>query len=125
MPLLQTAARNAACNSVVDLLDLGSTNANARMVFRTVADAEVATLNMSNPAFGNAANGACTAGAISDDTNATGGVTTKATLEDRDSTEALELSVATSGADVNVSSTTIAAGDTVSVSSLTVTVPAS
>ena len=52
MPTLSTAARNAACDGVVDLLDVGTTNANARAIFRTSGDVEVATLNMSNPAFG-------------------------------------------------------------------------
>jgi len=125
MPILQTAARNAACNAVVDLLDAGATNANAQMIFRTAGDAEVATLNMANPAFGNAATGVCTASAIASDTNATGGTTAKATLEDRDNNEVLELSVAASGAEVNVSSVIIGASDTVSVSSLTVSMPAS
>ena len=125
MPTLQTAARNAACNAVVDLLDQGTTNANAQAIFRTVADAEVATLNMSNPAFGDSANGVATAGTIADDADTTGGDTTKLTLEDRDNNEVLELSVATSGADVNVSSTTIGVGDRLSFSTLTVDMPAS
>lgn len=116
-----TAVRNSIADGVVDQLDLGSTNPTARLVFQTVGAVEVATLNMSNPAFGAAAVGVATAGAITDDTNATGGTTTQAILTDRDNTTIINGTVATSGADINLSSTTIAPGDTVSMSSLTYT----
>ena len=126
---LPTATRNAACDAVVDLVDAGTTNASGQIVFRTSGDVEVATLPMSNPAFGNA--GASVAGradasAITDDSSATGGTTTKFTLEDRDETEIFEGSVGTSGEDINLTSTVIGAGDTVSMgTSFTVTMPAS
>jgi len=116
-------SRNAACDAIVDLVDGGTGAGN--LVLRTTGDVEVATLAMSATAFGAASSGTATAAAISDDTNATGGTTTKFTLEDGDATIILTGSVGTSGEDLNLSSTTIGAGDTVSVSSLTVTVPAS
>lgn len=123
MATLSTAGRDAACNAVVDLLDAGTPPGN--LVFRTSGDVEVATLPFSNPAFGNSATGVATAGAITNDTNATGGTTTKATLENAAGTAVITATVGTSGANINLSSTTIGAGDTVSVSSLTVTMPAS
>lgn len=123
MPTLSTAARNAACNAVVDLLDAGA--GAGLLVFRTSGDVEVATLTFSDPAFGNAATGVATASAITSDTSATGGTTTKATLEDSDATVVLTCTVGTSGSEINLSSTTIGASDTVSISSLTVTQPAS
>ena len=122
---LTTAARDAACNAIVDLLDGGTTDANGDLVIMTSADAEVATLALSNPAFGNSATGTATANAISDDTNATGGTAALFKMQDRDNTEIFRGTVGTSGADLNLSSTSIGAGDTVSVSSFTVTVPAS
>lgn len=122
MPIVATAARNAACNAVVDLLDAGA-GAGA-LVFRTSGASEVATLAFSDPAFGNAATGVATASAISPDTNATGGTTDRATLEDSDANTVLTASVGTSGEDINLSSVVIGAGDTVSMSSLTVTMPA-
>lgn len=122
---LTTAARNAACNAIVDLIDGGTTDANGDIVIMTSGDVEVATLAMSNPAFGAAATGVATAAAISDDTSATGGTAALFKVQDRDNTEIFRGTVGTSGADLNLSSVTIGASDTVSISSLTVTVPAS
>jgi hypothetical protein len=122
---ISTAARNAACNAIVDLLDAGTTDANGDLVIQTSGDVEVATLALSNPAFGAAATGVATASAISDDTNATGGTAANFILQDRDNTEVMRGLCGTSGAELNLSSLSIGAGDTVSVSSLTVTVPAS
>lgn len=125
MATLSTGARNAACNAVVDLLDVGTTDATGDLQFQTAGSAAVATLNFSNPAFGNAASGTATANAISSDTSAVGGTTTKASLRDRNNAEVLSVTVGTSGAEINLSSTAIGAGDTVAVSSLTITQPAS
>lgn len=120
---LETAARNAACNAIVDLIDAGA--GAGTLVFETSGDVEVATLTFSDPAFGNAATGVATASAITSDTNATGGTIAQASFYDSDSNKVLELSVGTSGADINLSSLSISASDTVAVSSLTITVPAS
>lgn len=118
------AARNAACDAIVDLIDVGSADANGDLVIMTSSDVEVATLALTNPAFGAAATGVATAAAISDDTNATGGTAAKFKFQDRDNTEVLQGAVATSGSDLNLTSVSIGAGDTVSVSSFTVTMPA-
>lgn len=121
---LTTAARNAACDAIVDLVDAGSTDANGDLVIQTSGDVEVATLAMSNPAFGAAATGIATAGTISDDTNATGGTAANFILQDRNNSEVIRGDCGTSGSNLNLSSLSIGAGDTVSVSALTVTVPA-
>lgn len=117
------AVRNSIADGVVDQLDLGSGNAEGQLILRTSGDVEVATLDMSNPAFGAAAAGVATAAAISDDPSATGGTTTKFTLEDRDSAIIIEGDVGTGGTDIVLSSNVIAATDTVSISSLTYTAP--
>lgn len=122
---LTTAARNAACDAIVDLIDAGTTDANGDLEIMTAGDVEVATLACSNPAFGAAATGTATAATISDDTNATGGTAALFKFQDRDNTEVFRGSVGTSGEDLNLSSVTIGAGDTVSVSSFTATMPAS
>lgn len=123
MPTLETAARNAAADAIVDLLDAGA--GAGTLEFETSGDVEVATLTFSDPAFGSAAAGVATASAITDDTNATGGTIAQASFYDSDSNKVLEATVGTSGADINLSSLTVGAGDTVSISSLTLTVPAS
>lgn len=120
-----TAARNAAANAVVDLLDAGITDANGDLVIMTSADVAVATLALTNPAFGNAAAGVATANAISDDTNAAGGTAALFKLQDRDNVEVVRGTVTATGGggDIELSSTNISAGDTVSISSLTYTAP--
>ena len=122
---LTSAARDAMCNALVDLIDAGTTDANGDIVIMAAADAEVATLAMTNPAFGNSATGVATAAAISDDTNATGGTAIAFKVQNRDNTEVFRGDAATSGASLNMSSTTVGAGDTVSIGAMTVTMPAS
>ncbi|SMP00132.1 hypothetical protein SAMN06265173_1733 [Thalassovita litoralis] len=121
---LTTAARNAAVDAIADLVDAGTSDANGDLVIMTAGDVEVATLALSNPGFAAASGGAAAADTISDDTNATGGTAALFKLQDRDNTEVLRGTVGTSGADLNLSSLTIGAGDTVSVSSLTISQPA-
>ena len=121
---LSNGARSASANGTVDLLDVGSSNPNGRMVFTTAGDVAVATLNMSNPAFGNAANGVATANPITSDTNAAGGVTTRCQFRDRNNAEVFRCNVGVSGSDINLSTTTIPVGGTVAVTSVTYTQPA-
>jgi hypothetical protein len=117
------AVRNGVADFVVDQLDEGVPPGN--LVFRTSGDVEVATLPLSNPAFGAAAAGVATAGAITSDTNATGGTVAKATLENAAATKKIECSVTGTGGggDIEMSSVSVGAGDTVSCSSLTYTAP--
>lgn len=122
---LEVAARNAAVDAVVDLIDVGTTDANGDLVIDTSGDVEVATLALSATAFGAATTGTATANAISDDTNATGGTAAKFKFQDKDNARVMGGTVGTSGAELNLSSVSIGAGDTVSVSSFTVTQPAS
>ena len=122
---LSATARNAAADAIVDLIDGGTTDANGDLVIQTAGDAEVATLAMSNPAFGAAAAGVATAEAIASDTTATGGTAANFILRDRDNVEVVRGDVATAAAELNLSSVNIGANDTVSVSALTLTVPAS
>lgn len=132
MATLAAAACQAACNAVVDLLDVGSTNASARIQFCTAADAVVATLIMSNPAYGNATAAApsvATANAVTSDTNATGSgsAVTYARFNDRNAAEVFRGTVTGvgGGGDIEIAGgTIIGTGATVSCSSLTHTQPA-
>jgi hypothetical protein len=115
-------------NTVADLVDSTLSTA-AKLVFRLTGTAAspgtaVATLSMSNPAFGAAASGVITASAITSDTNATGNASpvATATLETGGGTVVVHCAVAASASDINMSGgLTVGAGDTVSCSSLTYT----
>ena len=82
---------------------------------------EVATLTLSDPAAGAASSGTLTFNSITDDSSATGGTTTWWRITDNSGDAVLDGSVGTSGEDINLNSTTISAGATVSVTSLVFT----
>jgi hypothetical protein len=111
-----TAVRSGIATYVTNLLNA---NGVGKLVFLTSGGATVATLNLAATAFGLPASGTCTAGTISDDTNAVGGTMTNAALRDGAGTAIILCSVGTSGADINMSGVVVGAGDTVRVTSLT------
>jgi hypothetical protein len=120
-----TAARNAATDAVTALIGV-----SGRLVFRispsTVAapGTAVATLLLSATAFAAAVTGTATANAITSDTNAAGNASPVAfaTLQTSGGTVVIQCQVAASASDINMTNgLTVAAGDTVSCSSLTYT----
>jgi len=117
-----TAVRNTLADAINTAANAGA--GAAKLVIMTSADVEVATLTMSDPAFGAATSGSITANAIADDTNATGGTAALFKVTDSAGAEVYRGTVGTSGADLNLSSVTIGAGDTVSVTSLVYTASA-
>lgn len=121
----RTSTRNSIADTVVDEIDVGATNAQGQLVFQTSGDVETATLPASNPAFGAASAGTATANAFTDDTSATGGVTAKFELQDRNESGVILGSVtATSGGgDIEASTVTFPVGGTIQQTSLTYTAP--
>lgn len=122
-----TAAK-AMTDASVDLIDAGTTNPTGAVVFETSGHVEVATCNFANPAFGegtSAAPSVATANAITDDSSATGGTVALFKHVDRDEgTVHMGTVTATGGGgDYEITSTTIAPGETVSVTSVTYTGP--
>ena len=123
-----TAAINAACNAIVDLVDGGA--GAGTIVLKTAVDAEVARLTFSDPAFGSAAAGVATANAITNDSDAAGNASpvTKFAVEDSDVVEVWTGAVAESASDLNIDDGTPGGGvviDTnavVSISSITFTI---
>lgn len=121
-----TTVRNGIADYVVDSVDGGSGDANGDLVFMTSGDVEVATLAFSSTAFGAASSGTATAASITADSSATGGTAALFKFQNKSNAEVLRGTVTASGGggDIEVSSTAIGAGDTVSVSSLTYSAPA-
>lgn len=119
-----TAARNAATDAVTALI-----GANGRLAFRLTGTVSapgtvVALLPLSATAFGASSSGTATANAITSDTNATGNASpvATATLQTNAGAVVIHCAVAASGSDINMTNgLTVAAGDTVSCSSLTYT----
>ena len=115
-----TAGRNAIADAVVDLVDAGSTDPTGDLVLMTAGDVEVATLAFSNPAFGAAASGIATAGAVADDASATGGTVALFKIQDRNNGEIIRGTVTAVGGGGDIELTggvVIGAGTTVSMSS--------
>jgi hypothetical protein len=133
-PSITTGARNAAADAVVDLADAGSQAARLR-IYSGAPPADVnaalsgntllADLAMSDPAFGAAAAGVATAGAITADASAdASGTATFFRVGSWDGatfSPVFQGSCGTSGSDLNLSSTAISLGGSISISSLTYT----
>lgn len=124
---LSTAAKNTRCNAVVDLLDLGSTTATGKAVFKTSGGTTLGTVLLSNPAFGNASAGSATLSATTRDdvADATGTVAT-CEFQDRDNTVVFSVTVATTsgdGATMTMPTLSVTAGQPIEIGSLTYSEP--
>lgn len=120
---LETVLRDDLANQIDDSVNVGAGTAN--LIFETSADAEVATIPLQNPAFGAAATGVITlAGTPIEDTSATAGTIAQFSIYDRDAVKQLEGVVLVSGGDINITSLVIAGGDTIELTSFSITVPA-
>lgn len=132
---ISNAARSAAADALVDLVD-GGTGAGTLKIYTGVQPAGPATapsgtllgtLTMTDPAFGNAANGVATAASITGDSSAdASGTAGWARIADSSGTAILDMSVTVSGGggDLQLDSVNIVAGGAINVTSLTVTMPA-
>lgn len=131
---ISTAARNAAANGIVDLIDGGSGAGTIQI--RTgapptnVADADsgtlLATLTFSDPAFGNADTGTATADTITADSAIDNtGTAGHFRIKDSDGTTIAQGTVTATGngGDITFDSISFVAGGTCSISSLTLTQP--
>ncbi len=129
---LSTAARNAACNGIVDLLDAGA--GAGTIAIRTgaqptnVGDADsgtlLGTLTCSDPAFGNASTGVATASAITSDTNAdASGTAGHFRMKDSDANIVADGTCGQGSGDLSFDNATIVSGGTIAISSFSVTVP--
>ncbi len=122
---LETTLRDDLANQIDDSVNVGSAQTGGKLVIETSADAEISLHRFSDPAFGASSVGVITmASPPKDDTSATAGTAAQFSIFDRDDTKLLEGVVAVSGADLDLSSLSVGAGDTVSLTAFSITVPA-
>jgi hypothetical protein len=119
-----TSIRNQLCDLVVDAVDGGSTDSSGDIAIYTASFATLlCTINFAAPpAFGAASSGAASATSLPrTGTAVAGGTAAVFRMRNRDNTELLNGSVGTSGQDMNLSSTTIATNDEISLNTITYT----
>jgi hypothetical protein len=131
---LATATRNAACDAVVDLLDGGPAAGTIKIYTGTqpatandaVAGTLLATITLSDPAFGAAATGVATlSGTPLSATGVAAGTAGWARLADSTGATVMDGSVTATGGggQIELATTTISVGVTVQITSGTVTMP--
>lgn len=117
-----TAHRNTLADAIDTAINSGTTDAQGDLIIMTSGDVEIATILLSNPAFGAAAAGTITlAGVPLEDTNATGGTAALFKFQDRDNSEVFRGTVTATGGggDIELTSVSIGASDTVRITSFT------
>lgn len=132
-PRITNAVASAACDAIVDAIDGGAGAGTIKIYSGTIpTDADtalgaqvlLATLTFSDPAFGAASNGVATASAITSDTSADATNTaTWARIATSAGTTVMDVTVGTSGEDINFNTVSFVTGATVAITALTVTVP--
>ena len=133
---ISTQARNDAGDAIVDLIDGGSANANGIMELRTgiipatpqavVTGTLLATLNFSNPAFGNFSNGNAFANPIADDSNIDAtGIVGWFRIYDRDGIAVMdgEITITGGGGDIEFDNIDFVKGGTVAIAQLQAVMP--
>ena len=122
---LETVLRDDLANQIDASINAGSTDLNGDLKFETSGDVEVATIQFQDPAFGASSTGVITLNGVPlEDTNATGGTVAQFSIFDRDNVKQFEGVVAVSGQDLDLTSLSVGATDTVELTSFTITVPA-
>jgi hypothetical protein len=119
---LSTAARNAACDAVVDLLDAGA--GAGKLKLYTSGAVLLCTITLSDPAFGSSATGVATlAGTPLTGTASGAGTVDNATLTDSNDVVVMSGTLAAFG--ITIDNPVLAVSQQVSITSGTHTQPAS
>ena len=131
-PRLTNAAASAAADAVVDRIDTGGAGTIKIYTGTIPTDADtavgaqvlLATLTFSATAFGAASNGVATASAITSDTSADAtGTAAWARIASGAGTTQLDVTVGTTGEDINFNTVSFVTGATVAITALTYTQP--
>jgi len=130
---LSTSAVNAMCDALVDLIDVGTeylsgTGLSATLQLTSAGGTPVIAVmefaSLTSAAFSSASGGVCT-GILADEESAiTSGDVGAFTITDGNSATILSGSVGVSGADININDVAIAEGDRITMTTLTITMPA-
>ncbi len=105
-------------------MDTGSGDATGDIAFSTSVPATLCVNNLAATAFGSSSTGVATAAAVAQGTVATAGTIALALFRNKANTEQFRCAVGTSGSDINLSAVAVSVSDTIDISSLTFTVPA-
>ena len=131
-PRLTNAAASAAADAVVDRIDSGGAGTIKIYTGTIPTDADtalgaqtlLATLTFNATAFGAASNGVATANAITSDTSADAtGTAAWARIASGAGTTQMDVTVGTSGEDINFNTVSFVSGATVAITALTYTQP--
>lgn len=133
--IISNAARTAAVDAITALINAGAGAGTIKIYTGTQpagpgtavgAQVLLGTLTCSDPAFPGATNGVATASAITSDTSADAtGTATWFRVLDSNAVAIIDGSVGTATADMILDSVSIVAGGTISITSWTITMPAS
>ena len=127
MPItLTTNTRNIATNSIVDLIDTGTTNPTGSInIYTSGLTILLVTLNFSNPAYGNSLNGRATGNPVANGVALASGTASIFTVVNRNGVEIFRGTVSGTGGggDIELSSILIATSQIISISSSTFTMP--
>lgn len=123
--ILETVLRDAMGNQIDATVNTGVAQTGGKLVIETVDDVEISLHRFLDPAFSAAVIGVITLqGTPIADTSANAGVAAQFSIFDRDDLKILEGIVAVAGQDLDLSSLSVDAGDTISLTSFSITVPA-
>ena len=127
-----TTLRNALANAVKTAIDAGAGAGGTIKIYSgsqpaTPQDAAtgtlLATLTLPKPSFGAAATGVITANAIAQVNAGATGTAAWARIADSDGNAIMDVDVGTSGATINLNTTSIVSGGPVAITNATITMP--
>ena len=128
---LSTTARNALANAIKTAIDAGSGAGTIKIYSGsqpatpqdTATGVLLVTLNFGDPSFGSASVGVITANAIAQVNAVATNTAGYARLADSDGNAIMDVDIGTSGATINLNTTSIVSGGPVAITSATITVP--
>ncbi len=129
---LSTTARNALANALKTAIDTGAGAGGTIKIYtgsqpsdpqQAATGTLLATLTFPKPSFGSAATGVITANTIPQVNAVATGTAGWARIADCDGNAIMDVDVGTSGATINLNTTSIVSGGPVAITSATLTVP--